>query len=93
MLGVAEGIETALAASMLFEMPVWSTISTTLMASWSPPEGVSEVCIFADRDAEYAGQAAAYTLAHRISRKVKVAVRLPDAPGDWADVVHGRIAA
>ena len=92
-LGIAEGIETALAASMLFEMPVWSTVSTALMASWSPPAGVSKVIIFADVDTAYGGQAAAYTLAHRITSKVEVVVKLPKAPGDWNDVAQGRIAA
>jgi phage/plasmid primase-like uncharacterized protein len=86
-MGIAEGIETALAASMLFEIPVWSTLSTALMASWNPPAGVSTVYVFADFDAAYGGQAAAYALAHRISSKVKVKVRLPQSPGDWNDVV------
>ena len=91
-LGIAEGIETALAASMMFEMPVWSTINTALMTSWTPPDAVSEVCIFADFDEEFGGQAAAYALAHRLTRKAKVRVRLPKVPGDWNDVVQGRIA-
>ena len=56
-----------------------------------PPEGVSEVHIFADCDEGYAGQAAAYTLAHRLAGKVEVVVRLPAAPGDWNDVLLGKI--
>jgi putative DNA primase/helicase len=88
-LGIAEGIETALAAAMLYEIPVWATISAPMMAKWSPPEGCDEVIVFADNDAKFAGQAAAYRLANRIATQTEaeVCVRMPDAVGrDWADV-------
>ncbi len=62
-LGVAEGIETAFAATALFGVPCWATINTTIMAQWSPPDGVREVVIFGDNDANLAGQAAAYVYA------------------------------
>jgi putative DNA primase/helicase len=87
-LGVAEGIETALAASELYELPVWATLNASLMAKWSPPEGVTEVCIFADNDEAFTGQAAAYSLAHRLKRNFDVVVKVPNEPGtDWNDVL------
>lgn len=88
-IGVAEGIETALAASRLTDMPVWACISANLLAKWRPPEGVRRVMIFGDNDAKYAGQAAAYTLAHRlICKGYEVSIRLPDRVGsDWNDVL------
>lgn len=95
-LGIAEGIETALAASILFEMPVWSAITARGMAKWTPPEGCTEVVIFGDHDASYTGQAAAYVLANRIATrtpkgggpKPDVSVKLPPNLGDdWNDVL------
>ncbi len=85
-LGVAEGIETALAASELFEVPVWSCISTTGIESFEPPEGVEHIVIFADNDANFAGQAAAYRAAHRLALKgIEVEVVIPPSVGDWLD--------
>jgi putative DNA primase/helicase len=38
MMGVAEGIETAMAASILHKMiPVWATVNGTMLGKWSPP--------------------------------------------------------
>ena len=89
-LGIAEGIETAMSASALFEMPVWAAISSAMLAKWRPPEGCEEVAIFADNDQKFGGQAAAFALAHRLSTgrvAVPVTVHVPDRVGeDWADV-------
>lgn len=87
-LGIAEGVETALAASALFDLPVWSAINSALLAKWLPPEGCTEVVVFGDHDPKHGGQAAAYALAHRLSVKgVEVQVKIPEQPGtDWADV-------
>ena len=87
-IGIAEGIETALAASARFEMPVWAAINATMLAKWTPPEGAEEVAIFADNDPKFAGQASAYALAHRLAVKgTPVTVHVPDLVGtDWADV-------
>lgn len=87
-LGIAEGIETAMAASARFDVPVWSAINATMLAKWLPPDGCEEVVIFGDHDASYAGHAAAYRLAHRLAaRKIPVSVQIPPIPGeDWADV-------
>lgn len=87
-MGIAEGIETALAASILYELPVWATVNSSLMTKWTPPPGVSEVCIFADNDEAFGGQAAAYALAHRLHRDLDVTVRLPPMIGqDFNDVL------
>lgn len=85
-LGIAEGIETALAASELFEVPVWSCISTSGIETFEPPEGVEHIIIFADNDANFAGQAAAYRAAHRLALKgYEMEVIVPPEPGDWLD--------
>lgn len=85
-MGIAEGIETALAAQSMFGLPVWAAINTAFMECWMPPVGVKEVLIFADNDSSFAGQKAAYNLAFRLSNSVKVAVKLPIKPDtDWCD--------
>jgi putative DNA primase/helicase len=87
-LGVAEGIETALAAARKFSVPVWSCISATVLAGWEPPKECRSVIVFGDSDASFAGQAAAYGLAARLKAKgIDVDVRLPDRiDTDWADM-------
>lgn len=87
-LGIAEGVETALAASEVFGVPVWSCISTSGVESFVPPAGVEEVIVFADHDENFAGQAAAYRAAHRLTlRGYRVEVVVPDRVGDWLDAL------
>jgi putative DNA primase/helicase len=86
-LGVAEGIETAIAASHLFGVATWACLSSTLMPSWLPPLQIRKIIIFGDNDDNYAGQEAAYRLGHILHRKrIIVSVKIPDEMGDWADV-------
>jgi putative DNA primase/helicase len=91
-LGVAEGIETALSASALFRVPCWALISTAIMGKWIAPPDVRELMVFADHDANFAGHAAAYQLAHRVrSSTLTVRVEMPERPGDWNDVHQERL--
>lgn len=86
-LGIAEGIETALAASQRFGVPVWAATNAVLLESWLPPAGVDRVLVAGDNDASFTGQAAAYALARRLVQKgIDVDVRIPEQVGkDWAD--------
>jgi putative DNA primase/helicase len=86
-LGVAEGIETAICASKAFSLPVWSALNANGMKTWEPPAGVKSVVVFGDNDANFTGQDAAYTLAHRLARQgMQVDVQIPPVVGtDWAD--------
>lgn len=85
-LGIAEGIETALAAAEMFRQPVWSCISAGGIESFIPPDGIRDITIFADHDLNFTGQAAAYRAAHRLALKgYAITVKIPDTPGDWLD--------
>lgn len=61
-LGIAEGLETAIAAHQLFNIPVWSVISTGGMAKFVPPAGIDRLVIYADQDVSGAGLEAALKL-------------------------------
>lgn len=93
-LGLAEGIETALAVTAATGMTTWACWSASLMPQFRVPEGIDVVVIWADKDAAGAGLEAARELQKRLwSEGVKAAVQLPPASIpvgaksiDWADV-------
>lgn len=91
-LGIAEGVETALAAASLFGVPCWSALNAGGVAKWIPPEGTTSVVIFADNDALFAGQEAAMVLARRLAVKgIQVRVEIPpDVGTDWNDQLNQR---
>jgi len=91
-LGIAEGIETAIAVHNYTKTPCWSALTATLLESWIPPKTIKEVQIYGDNDLNYTGQKAAYILANRLALQsdIKVTVFIPDQPGtDWLDVWGG----
>ena len=93
-LGIAEGIETAIAAHEIFGLPTWATISATIMEGFAPPESIRRLTICADHDATFAGQRSAFVLAHRLHRdlKIEIEVKVPQMPGDWLDVLNSQRA-
>jgi putative DNA primase/helicase len=89
-LGVAEGIETALAVTQRFGMVCWSVMNATMLAKFSPPPGLRELHVFGDNDRKLGGQAAAYTCGHRAAVMRNGprlwAVHIPTKiDTDWAD--------
>ncbi len=74
-LAVCEGIEDALSAWLLWQIPTWATIGTSGIKGFDPPEGVRELIVFADKDENGAGQKAAIELAEKL-KEMKKAVRI-----------------
>lgn len=87
-LGIAEGIETALAASHRFEIPVWAALNAGNLAKWVPPDEVEEIAVFGDNDENFTGQSAACQLINRLKLSGRSAsLNIPDCPDtDWADL-------
>ena len=85
-MGIAEGIETALSAAQIDDIPVWAALSATGLLKWTPPPTAKHIIVYGDNDANYTGQSAAYGLAHRlVLQGFHVDVRIPDLEGDWND--------
>jgi putative DNA primase/helicase len=91
-MGVAEGIETALAAFELFGIPTWAALSAVGLAAFQPPAGLQLLHVFGDNDQNFTGQRAAYALAQRLALTgVSVEVNIPPVPNtDWLDVLTGK---
>ena len=82
-LGIAEGIETALAVHELEGIPVWAAGNASQMEAMEIPDTVQYVRIYADSDESYTGIKAASTLAKKLSAKGKdVGIHIP-VNGQW----------
>lgn len=84
-LGIAEGIETALSAAIMHEVPTWAALNTALLAKFEPPQNVKKLIIFADRD--IAGLDAATKLMERLQGRVQMEIRTPKSK-DWNDALR-----
>ncbi len=90
-LALTEGIETALAVTAAFHLPVWSCYSTELLKAVEIPHDVNAVHIFADNDFKNgAGLLAAEHAAQRLrERGVEVKIFLPQPP-EKSDLNNGK---
>ncbi|WP_144186618.1 DUF7146 domain-containing protein [Elioraea rosea] len=89
---LAEGLETALSASVLFGLPAWACLSAGGLEAVRLPETIRDVVIAADRDVHGEGERAAETLAMRLAREGRaVRIALPNTPGtDFNDFLIER---
>jgi putative DNA primase/helicase len=88
-LGIAEGIETALAAAQLFAVPTWAALNAGGVERFEPPADIKRLVVFGDNDVNGTGQRASYALASRLSGRFEIDVRIPETPGtDWNDALR-----
>lgn len=86
-LGLAEGIETALSASILFKIPCWATLGTERFRHVVLPEEVRTLVLFLDNDR---GGRRAEALAREAFRHLAIELFYPRQDGaDWNDVLRG----
>ena len=88
-LGLAEGIETALSASVLFGVPCWATLGTERFRRVALPPEVSELLLFVDNDS---GGRRAEALAREAFGHLPIMVQAPRREGwDWNDVLRASL--
>ena len=89
-LAVAEGLETALAASALLGTPAWACVSAGGLAAFTPSHGTARLTIAADPDEP--GQRAAWACARRLrAAGLRVRVATPDdTASDFNDLLRDR---
>ena len=84
-LGLAEGIETALSAQQLTGIPTWACLGATRMHRVVIPEHIRELHLFGDNDD--AGRDAVNRAAYQ-NRERRVVLRFPpDTCNDWNDLL------
>jgi phage/plasmid primase-like uncharacterized protein len=94
-IGVAEGLETALAAYQLTQVPTLPVLNTNGLERFVVPDGVKTVVIFADKDVSEAGQKASGSLRKRLMADGINAIRVMPKESipantkgiDWNDVL------
>ncbi len=93
MLGWAEGIENAMAATLLTGIPCWATLGTERFARVALPSGVERLILFLDNDAGGRRAERLARNAHR-ARALEMEPRYPATAGaDWNDVLLRRVQA
>jgi len=86
-IGIAEGIETALAARCASGVPVVAAYCASNLAAWHWPAGARRIVIFGDNDE--AGREAAFRLKQRaMVARIDTEIVTPSTLGaDWNDVL------
>lgn len=95
-LGVAEDLETALSATELFDIPVWSVISAYNYKTFVPPKEVKKLIFFGDNDSDFISQREVFNAATKLKQsnpELEIDVNIPDKKGvNWNDVLLARKA-
>jgi hypothetical protein len=87
-LGIAEGVETALAAMILFGTPVWATLGSERLARVAIPDTVTNLWLLPDRDkAGRKGALEAREAHQRDGRQIRI-IWPPAGMNDWNDVLR-----
>jgi putative DNA primase/helicase len=98
-MGIAEGIENALAAFELFGIPTWAALNEGNLQLFRPPADICALHIYGDNDLNFVGQRAAYLLANKLheihnakgTHTLAIEVHIPPVAGtDWLDVLTGQ---
>jgi phage/plasmid primase-like uncharacterized protein len=79
LLGLAEGVESALSAMQLHGVPCWASLGAARLALVAIPDHVRELVVFADNDRP--GRDAA----ERVARNRRAVVKYPLNGTDWND--------
>ncbi|WP_236616814.1 MULTISPECIES: toprim domain-containing protein [Sphingobium] len=87
-LGLAEGVETALSAMILFGVPVWATLGSERLHQIAIPDRVERLILFPDNDiAGEIGVAHALEAYEACGRDIAVEFP-PHGFKDWNDVLR-----
>ncbi len=92
-LGMAEGVETALAVMNATGQVCWATTTAVLLQQVVLPPQVQRITIWADNDESNTGLKSAFELAERLVKEGRKAeIKIPKRPPghktwDWADVL------
>lgn len=87
-LGLAEGIETAISAARLLHIPVWATLGSERMDRITIPACVTHLVLLPDRDRAGARGAAKALIAYERSGRIVEIVWPPSGFKDWNDVLR-----
>ena len=90
-LGVAEGLETALSTTQIYDVPTWMLGNATYLKTFIAPPHVKQLVIYADNDQTGTGLMAAFACGNKnILRREgveKVIIRCPEHVGDFNDML------
>jgi DNA primase len=90
-MGIAEGVETALSAIQLFSVPVWATLGHKRLAAIAMPPEVEQLIIFADNGNDGKVDPVAMKAAEEYDhRGVAVVIEAPEGVKDWNDELRAR---
>lgn len=85
-LGIAEGVETGMAAMQLFSIPVWATLGNQRFTKIALPEVVEQLVIFADNGKDGRVDREAMKAAEEYDRRgIAVVIEAPEGVKDWCD--------
>ncbi|RQW46150.1 toprim domain-containing protein [Novosphingobium sp. LASN5T] len=89
-LGLAEGIETALSAIMLLDIPVWATLGSERLAHIAIPESVTRLILLPDNDRSGRIGAAKAMNAYAMPGRTIETIWPPQGFNDWNDVLRAK---
>lgn len=89
-LGLAEGIETALSAILLLDIPVWATLGSERLAHIAIPDTVTRLVLLPDNDRGGRIGATKAMEAYAMPGRTIEVLWPPQGFNDWNDVIRAK---